>query len=80
MAFVRIRILDQEATIENYEWTAPYPLKGLLDTYLDPFTASPSDPLPDMTVARVVISKIGGEVVDFDPPAYLVEGKERRKC
>ena len=77
MAFVRRKILDQEAVIEDYRWTAPDPLKGLLDTYLSPFGTSPSDPFPEMTVASEVISKIGGEIVDFDPPQYPEDGKVR---
>jgi hypothetical protein len=80
MTFVRTKILDRDATIENYMWTAPDPMKGLLDTYLDPHGPSVSDPFPDMTVAREVISIIGGEIVDFDHPQYPVDGKERRKC
>ena len=70
---VRIKFApyDQEAVIEHYEWTAaPEELKALLDTYLDPFGPSPSDPYPEMTVAREVTSKIGGKIVYFDPPNY----------
>ena len=77
MASVTIRILDQEAVIEHYQWTAPEKLKGLLDTYLDVDRLSPSDPFPEMTVAREVVSKIGGEIVSFEPPVYSDDGKER---
>ena len=77
MASVTIRILDQEATIEHYKWTAPAKLKGLLDTYLDVDRLSPSDPFPEMTVAQEVVSKIRGDIVSFEPPVYPDDGKQR---
>jgi hypothetical protein len=77
MASVTIRILDQEATIEHYKLTAPDKLKGLLDTYLDVHRLSPSDPFPEMTVAQEVVSRIGGEIISFEPPVYPDDGKER---
>ena len=77
MASVTIKVLGEEAVIEDYEWTATDPLKGLLDTYLSPHGTSPSDPFPEMTVAQDVISRLGGEVLSFDPPRYPEDGKVR---
>ena len=77
MASVTIRILDEEATIEHYQWTAPAKLKGLLDTYLDVDRLSPSDPFPELTVATEVVTKIGGKIVSITPPTYPDDdGKE----
>ena len=80
MAYVLIKFVfsDTEAVIEHYRWTeAPENMIALLETYLLPFGASPSDPFPEMTVANEIVRKIGGEIIAFEPPKYPDDGKER---
>lgn len=64
---VVIQVKGYRASIENYKWSCKdKDFKGLLDTYINPKGSSPSDPYPDLTVAKEVIKDLGGEIIRQD--------------
>jgi hypothetical protein len=64
-----IRIGDTEATIDGYEWSSDdKTLEKLLNLMLDPFGPSGADPNPDVTAARRIAARVGGEVIRQDAP------------
>ena len=72
---VRIKIFDEEATIDGYKWQAKNKsILAMLNSFLSPFGTSPSDPHPDLTVAQEVIDTVNGEILHADPAEY-VEGR-----
>jgi len=72
---VRIKILDEVATINGYQWRSENEsLTAMLTAMLSPFGTSPSDPHPDLTAAQDAIAVFGGEILHADPVEY-VEGR-----
>lgn len=56
----------EEATIQQYKWTAKdESFTRLLNSLLDPDGPSGSDPNPDLTAAREIAKLLDGEVVSF---------------
>lgn len=61
-----ITVFNTRATINAYRWYCQDPqLERFLNSFLDPFGPSPSDPNPDLTQARKVTSLFNGRVVKF---------------
>jgi hypothetical protein len=70
-----IRIGDTEATIDGYRWICEdKTLERLLNLMLDPFGPSGADPNPDVTAARRIAARVGGEVMRQDDVAPLPPG------
>lgn len=66
---VKVEIAGITATIENYEWKSDNKsLEGALNSMLDPYGPSGSDPYPDLTAATEAMERLGGEVVEYDEP------------
>lgn len=70
-----VRIGDTEATIDGYRWTCEdKTLEKSLNLMLDPFGPSEADPDPDVTAARRIAARVGGEVIRENDVAPLPPG------
>lgn len=62
-----VKVREQTATIDGWEWSGDPELAKLLNMMLDPNGPSGSDPDPDGNEAARVAKELGGEVVGRDP-------------
>lgn len=68
-----IKILDEEYTIDGYEWSGlNKTVVNMLDSFLSPNGPSGSDPNPDATAAQRVIDELAiAAMVRFDELDYV---------
>lgn len=74
---IEIKINGISAVVDHLQWVCPEmpQLEKLLNARIDPLGPSGADPYPDLTVAREVVEKFGGEITQQDPPQEVEEGR-----
>ena len=72
---VTLRLHNKQAIIQDWEIVCEDDiLRRWLESLRDPLGPSGADPYPDLTLAQMAVDRIGGEIVQFDPPTPLREG------
>lgn len=67
-----IKVLNKEYTIDGYKWSGPNKtVVGMLNSFLNPYGPSGSDPNPDATAARAVADEMGFEFLRYDKLEYV---------
>jgi len=65
----KVKVLPEEVVAEcrGYHWTSTdKDIEGYLNSLLDPWGPSGSDPNPDYTAALQAVELLGGKVVVYD--------------
>lgn len=73
---VKVKFGIYEATIQDLEWASSNkPLERWLNGEVPVDGPSGSDPFPDLTLARLMVKRIGGKVIEANQTPHFQVGR-----